>query len=216
MNLKKMLFWNARDTGAAAPAAEPISSTSAGQASQPHGSTAKVIPMPTAVMSVDGEVPWEPEAPSVPRMNTFPPTTETPVRVKGLMNAPELEGFFGQPYFGFGRYNGSHYHSHEALEMEVQAIVSKFQNVLLGLVDRRQARLDMLEQKRQEVASLSPSLDDRLRLAIEQMQREMTALLEQVALAEQRKGWVLQALNSYRLGFDRGVREALNFQMLNA
>ena len=39
---------------------------------------------------------------------------------------------------------------------------------------------------------------------------------EQTALAEQRKGWVLDVLNRYQLGFDRGVREALDFELLNA
>ena len=43
--------------------------------------------------------------------------------------------------------------------------------------------------------------------------RELRAF---VALAEQRKGWVLDALNRYQLGFDRGVREALDFELLNA
>ena len=55
-----------------------------------------------------------------------------------------------------------------------------------------------------------------LRLACEQAQREIAVLKEQHALAEQRKGWVLDALNRYQLGFDRGVREALDFELLNA
>jgi hypothetical protein len=37
-----------------------------------------------------------------------------------------------------------------------------------------------------------------------------------MALAEQRKGWVLDALNRYRLGFDRGVRDALEYELLGS
>ena len=39
---------------------------------------------------------------------------------------------------------------------------------------------------------------------------------ERIELAAQRKGWVLDALNRYRLGFDRGVREALDFELLGS
>jgi hypothetical protein len=73
-----------------------------------------------------------------------------------------------------------------------------------------------LELARQEVGALSPSMAAQLGLAIEQTRRELNVLTEQLAFAEQRRGWVLDALNRYRLGFDRGVREALDYELLGA
>jgi hypothetical protein len=55
-----------------------------------------------------------------------------------------------------------------------------------------------------------------LALACQQTERELVSLQEQLTLAEHRKGWVLDALNRYRHGFDRGVRDALDYELLNA
>ena len=35
-----------------------------------------------------------------------------------------------------------------------------------------------------------------------------------MSLSEERKGWVLSALNEYRIGFDRGLREAIDAVIL--
>ena len=139
-----------------------------------------------------------------------------PIRVTGLMNAPELETFFKTNQFGFGRHHGSHYRTHEAMDRGLLAVVTSFQNIVSDLAERRQARVNKLQQSRQEVATLSPTMADTLRIACDQVQREISVLHEQHALAEQRKGWVLDALNRYQLGFDRGVRDAIDFELLNA
>ena len=144
------------------------------------------------------------------------PTSTTAVRFKGLLNAPELETFFNKQYFAYGRYNGSRFRTREALEGGCKELIAKFQNTAAELVERRQARLDKLQQARLDVETLSIAMADKLRMAGEQVAREMAVLWEQIALAEDRKGWVLEAVNRYQLGFDRGVREALDFELLNA
>ncbi len=201
MNLKKMLSWISTDKTAEAP-------TVASEAENVPRATATVIPLPSAV---------SPKAPEfdAPKSDEWDFPTPTPNRVKGLMNAPEMEAFFADNYFGFGRHHGSHFRTREALEKGLLAVMSKFQNTAGDLLERRQVRLDRLNLARLDVASLSDSIADRLALAGEQLKREMDLLREQISLAEQRKGWVLDALNRYQLGFDRGVREALDFQLLN-
>jgi hypothetical protein len=42
----------------------------------------------------------------------------------------------------------------------------------------------------------------------------MNVLREQIALADSGKGWVLEALNRYQIGFGKGVREAIDFELL--
>lgn len=201
MNLKRMLSWMSTDETAEAPTVAP-------EATHPPRATATVIPLHSAA---------SPKAPEfdAPKSDEWDIPTPTPHRVKGLMNAPEFEAFFADNYFGFGRHHGSHFRTREALEKGLMAVMSKFQNTAGDLLERRQARLDRLNLERQDVASLSDSIAARLGLAGEQLKREMELLREQISLAEQRKGWVLDALNRYQLGFDRGVREALDFQLLN-
>jgi hypothetical protein len=139
-----------------------------------------------------------------------------PARITGLMNAPELDAFFDANQYGFGRHHGSRYRSLEALDRGLEAVVAEFQRIVACLAERRQAKIDRLELARQEVGALSPSMAAQLGLAIEQTRRELNVLTEQLAFAEQRRGWVLDALNRYRLGFDRGVREALDYELLGA
>ena len=42
----------------------------------------------------------------------------------------------------------------------------------------------------------------------------MNTLRDQQALAAGGQGWVLEALNRYQIGFGKGLREALEFQLL--
>jgi hypothetical protein len=213
MNLKRAMFWRRADTNAtpsapAEPAAgaesAPDFSVAGALADEPLAS-AQVIPL-TRPGATGFEHPTQDEF-------GLPPVQ--PAKVKGLMNAPELETFFKTNQFGFGRHHGSHYRTQEALDRGLLAVVTGFQNIVADLAERRQARMAKLLQKRQEVATLSATMAETLRLACDQVEREIQVLTEQHALAEQRKGWVLDALNRYQLGFDRGVREALDFELLN-
>lgn len=219
MNLKKVMFWKKQAIGTAAmmanaitavpqevePLAQPQSDAS-DQADQQQG--AKVIQMHRPAADAG--------PPEAPLSDEFAKPQPQPQRVKGLMNSPELEAFFRSNQFGYGRHHGSHYRTREALEHGLLAVVTNFQNIVADLAERRQARVDKLQQRCLEVATLSPTMAETLRLACDQAIREISVLKEQHALAEQRKGWVLDALNRYQLGFDRGVREALDFELFNA
>ena len=215
MNLRKVMFWK-QPEAAVAPAPVVDSSSSlhiaaapvAAQAGSHPWSDAKVIPLHRpAPIAGPSEMPIADEFAQAPAQ---------PIRVTGLMNAPELETFFKTNQFGFGRHHGSHYRTHEAMDRGLLAVVTSFQNIVSDLAERRQARVNKLQQSRQEVATLSPTMADTLRIACDQAQREIAVLNEQHVLAEQRKGWVLDALNRYQLGFDRGVRDAIDFELLNA
>lgn len=219
MNLKKMLFWKTPDLAAPMAPPNPAAPGDAGQ--EPRAVTsAQVIALPTSAgMAARAPEPGEAvDTPAMPGSGDTEPfaPAPTPARFKGVMNAPELEDFFAENYFGYGRYNGSRFRSQQALESGRQALMARFQRILAELVERRQGRLDKLMQARLQVDSLSADIGARLDLAAEQVQREMATLREQVALAGQHKGWLLDALNRYQLGFDRGVRESLDFELLNA
>ena len=215
MNLRKVMFWK-QPEAAVTPAPVLNSGTSPNIAATPVAapagsdpwSDAKVIPLYRANTAAGpGEMPISDEFTQAPAQ---------PIRVKGLMNAQELEAFFKTNQFGFGRHHGSHYRTHEAMDRGLLAVVTSFQNIVSDLAERRQARVNKLQQSRQEVATLSPTMADTLRIACDQVQREISVLHEQHALAEQRRGWVLDALNRYQLGFDRGVRDVIDFELLNA
>ena len=61
---------------------------------------------------------------------------------------------------------------------------------------------------------LSSSLKNQLELKRDKFLKELSILEEQMSLSEERKGWVLSALNEYRIGFDRGLREAIDAEIL--
>ena len=85
---------------------------------------------------------------------------------------------------------------------------------MIDLVERRQTKHDRLKREVLKVEGLAGSIAAELNLACEHLEREMTTLRQQSDLAEQRKGWILDAINRYQSGFDRGVREALEFELL--
>ena len=215
MNLRKVMFWK-QPEAYVAPAPVVNSGTSPNIAATPVAAPAGSDPWSDAKV-----IPLHRPAPAaglgdMPLADEFAQAPAQPIRVKGLMNASELEAFFKTNQFGFGRHHGSHYRTHEAMDRGLLAVVTSFQNIVSDLAERRQARVDKLQQSRQEVATLSPTMADTLRIACDQAQREIAVLNEQHVLAEHRKGWVLDALNRYQLGFDRGVRDAIDFELLNA
>jgi hypothetical protein len=133
---------------------------------------------------------------------------------RGLLDAPELKAFFAENHFGLGRHNGSNYRTQEALELGQRALVSQFQNVLAELIERRQAKADRLTDKMLETEGICSVTTGRLREACTRLDREMTVLQEQVSYAGDRKGWILEALNRYQIGFGKGMREAIEFELL--
>ena len=211
MSLTKMLFWKSRETQSS-PAETPdltVASDSRSRAKDGHASSSNVIPLSTGFSG--------PEAMAGPTLDDA--VTKQPSaapRFTGLMNAPELTAFFGENYLGYGRYAGSRYRSRSAQDAGLQELIAKFQNTLVDLTERRQAKHDKIQREILNVEGLSESIGAQLRLACAHLEREMSVLRQQVELAEQRKGWVLEAINRYQVGFDRGVREAVDFELLGA
>jgi hypothetical protein len=52
-----------------------------------------------------------------------------------------------------------------------------------------------------------------LEYAKSNVKRDMNILQDQISDAAQGKGWVLQALNTYQIGFGKGVGEAVDFEL---
>ncbi|HAC90997.1 MAG TPA: hypothetical protein DCF63_10265 [Planctomycetaceae bacterium] len=207
MRLQRMIFW--KRSGASAEPMAPTQErrdppTSTGTSPEVSRESARVIPLPHATRPNESGTPAP--SPEAPQLSTPKPG--------GLLCVHEFSEFFSQNYFGFGRYSGSRFKSEEALTAELASLVARFQNIAATLIERRRVRQDQLRSEGLALGSLSPSMAQRLRLADEQMQREIDVLLEQIDLAEKRRGWVLDALNRYRLGFDRGLREALEYELL--
>jgi len=53
-----------------------------------------------------------------------------------------------------------------------------------------------------------------LQLACERLEREIGVLRSEILAAADGKGWILEALNQYQMGFLRGVKTAIEFQLL--
>jgi hypothetical protein len=145
---------------------------------------------------------------------TFADAAIPPIRFNGLINAPELTAFFAENYFGLGRHNGAHFRTQEALELGRSSLISKFQNTLAGLLGRKQERINRLQRELIAIEGLSPATSSQLRLACEHLEREILELQQQIEKASEGKGWVLESLNRYQIGFLKGLREAIDFELL--
>lgn len=136
--------------------------------------------------------------------------------IKGLMNAPEITEFFNENYFGLGVHNGSNYQTQEALELGKRSLISKFQNTLSELIENKQAKINKLQNQMVAIDGISPSMTQQLKLTSEHLDREIKLLTEQIELAHQQKGWVLEAINRYQLGYIKGLNDAIEFENLIA
>jgi hypothetical protein len=134
--------------------------------------------------------------------------------IKGLMNAEEITTFFNENYFGLGRHNGSNFRTQEALDLGKRSLISKFQNTLADLLESKQARINKLQNQLVAIEGISASMTQQLKLACEHVEREINVLQDQIESAGNQKGWVLEALNRYQIGYMRGLNEAIEFEFL--
>jgi len=199
MNLRKMLFWKQP----AAAADEPSTTVT----NVPKDTASNVVALPPCT-------PLDAPAGLDAQLTDGLSLPATAPQVRGLLDAPELKAFFAENYLGLGRHSGSNYRTQDALELGKRGVVSKFQNVLAELVERRQARSDRLQDKLLETEGFCDITSGRLRQALANLEREIGALRAQIDSASEGKGWVLEALNRYQIGFGKGLREAIEFELL--
>jgi len=210
MNLRKMIFWNASKADvpdATSPATtSDVLNPSPSQALPAAGSN--VISLPSA-SHLD-----MPAGLNVDLVSSAASANAMPPPARGLMDAPELKRFFADNHFGLGRHNGSNYKTQESLVLGKQALVSKFQNTLADLVEKRQSKLENLRDKSLQTAGFCEVTTGRLQQAQVRLEREMMMLRDQFDKSSDGKGWVLEALNQYQIGFGKGLREAIEFELM--
>ena len=210
MNLQKMIFWNASHSDA--PETDPSASSSD-----------EIKPLPSQVLAAAGSnVISLPSASSLDTpaglnfdfTNSGAPAKVPPTPVRGLMDAPELKAFFDCNHFGLGRHNGANYRTQEALVLGKEGLVSTFQNMVALLVEKRQARLARLTDQIIQTKAFCNTTTGRLEHAKENLNREILMLRDQSDKAGEGKGWVLESLNLYQIGFGKGLNEAIEYELL--
>lgn len=208
MNLRKMIPWHTSPAASSnLDAVHPATSTPRSAAHTSTDALSNVIQLPL-LSPLAQPAGLEP----APHMTAEP---DQPVRQPpGLFGNPELKAFFEENFFGLGRHNGSFYKTQEALLQGKQSLVSRFQNTASAMVEQRQAKIAQLRNMQLQTEGVCPTTTAQFDLACIRLLREMDAMREQITLAADSKGWVLEALNRYQIGFSKGLREAVDFELL--
>jgi len=213
MNLRKMMFWNATDAAKSTPTSVPAPLATSGTAPD---ALSNVIQMPKrGPLDEPACLALAPAQPKELATGHTPPVAAAHSgQPKGLLETPESKAFFAENFFGLGRHNGSFYRTQEAMVQGQQGLISRFQNTLSFLVEKRQAKVDKFIDMQMQTEGVCSTTTAMLGLARSRYERDMNVLREQIALADAGEGWVLEALNRYQLGFGKGVREAIDFELL--
>lgn len=148
--------------------------------------------------------------------NLAPEVQQIPMqpKVNGLIGSELVKAFFDQNHFGLGRHNGANYRTLDAMEFGREGRIAEFRNAIRGTVEQTQAKIDRLTSTQIEAQGVCKATSARLALAISQHERDLKVLKEQSELAADGKGWVLEALNRYQAGFVKGVREAIEAELI--
>ena len=132
----------------------------------------------------------------------------------GLLDAPQLLAFFAQEHHECGCHDGAIHRTQSALEQGRNGLIARFQKLLELMIERRMAEHFRLHDSLLETEGLDRSVERRLQLACERLEREIGVLRSEILAAADGKGWILEALNQYQMGFLRGVKTAIDFQLL--
>ncbi|WP_119157594.1 hypothetical protein [Caldimonas tepidiphila] len=212
MNLRHLLFRRMAPAAArdSASASVPPAGIDAGAETGDNIVPLRVPPSP----GFPEPSPRTEAAPGAPGAEEAATSQATVLAPHGMPDAPELIAFFNGSHLGLGRHDGSHYRTQEARETGREALIARFMNLLDGVAARRQAEWDRLQDALLQTEGVCPVTTRRLRLAASIKEREIALLREQSERAAQGQGWVLEALTSYQIGFAKGLREALEFELL--
>lgn len=134
--------------------------------------------------------------------------------LRGQIGSELVKGFFDQNHFGLGRHNGTNYRTLDAMEFGRDGRIAEFKNAIRGTVEQTQAKIDRLASTQIEAEGVCKATSARIALAISQLERDLKILSEQSELATDGKGWVLEALNRYQAGFVKGMREAVEAELI--
>lgn len=204
MNLLRKLFVNQENTNPVATE-EPLSEDKHLQ--QPLVETvgqeqpqSNVIPLPAPEVQTSAP----PDAQSAPKQHS----------IRGQIGSELVKAFFDQNHFGLGRHNGANYRTLDAMEFGRSGRIAEFKNAIRGTVEQTQAKIDRLTSTQIEAEGVCKSTSARLALAVTQLERDLKVLNEQSDLAAEGKGWVLEALNRYQAGFVKGMREAVEAELI--
>ena len=96
----------------------------------------------------------------------------------------------------------------------VRRHVGAFQHSAAALIATLRSRKDHLDLVRVRVEGVSAATTEQLLREIERIGRDVALLEEQSRLSDEYKGWVLEAVNRYQLGFARGHQEAVDAELL--
>lgn len=145
-----------------------------------------------------------------------PDRTVTPDQAKhaSLIDSPELVAYFRDKYFEYGYHTGARFRSAEALEMGRQERIAEFQNVVTGLIQRRQTKIRRLHHELLGIEEISAVTSAQLRYACEHLEEEIAVLRDQHTISSEGKGWIRRALAPYEAGFAKGLRTAIEFDLL--
>ena len=133
---------------------------------------------------------------------------------KGLLHAAPIAEFFSRNFVTSGRYAGATQGTVEARDQGTATVIAQFQSALHAVIDEKRSVLAKIKDFAAQSNGVSDVVSTRLHLAIEKLERDLLELNQQLALAEGHRGWILSALNEYRLGFDRGLREAVDAELI--
>lgn len=139
------------------------------------------------------------------------PQAKTPI---GPMCSEEIKAFFGFDYAAQGRHAGAIYKTSEALEHGKSVLIAHFQNAVSQVIDQKQAKVDGLRSMEIQTSGVSEVVTSQLRLACTRLERDIDNLVYQRDLAPEGKGWILSALNEYQIGFGKGMRAAIDAELL--
>lgn len=146
----------------------------------------------------------------------LPNKTLTPSQAKhsSMIETPELVAYFREKYFTYGYHTGVRFRSAEALELGRQEHIAMFQNIIVRLIQRKTTKIARLQHELIGIEAISAVTSAQLKRACLHLEQEITALTEQHTLSGEGKGWVRQALVPYEAGFAKGVRTAIDFDVL--
>lgn len=135
-------------------------------------------------------------------IDTEPPQSEN---IEGAKSNSSIKDMLSRNYESKGINDGYEFGTQEIHDIQISKIKSEFRLNIDQMIEEKRSALVQLKTRKVEIGVLSETLSKQLDIIVEETQNSLNELLKEKQYSEETKGWVMDIVNAYSLGFKRGL-----------
>jgi hypothetical protein len=118
--------------------------------------------------------------------------------------------FLDENHFSAGLFAGYHLHCHDGLKSHLSQLRARFREAVDSLIGSLENQLTEKEMMSIQIGDMMPSQKQCLLVSLDLTKKQIEEAKLQKVLSIDDEGWISSAVNSFKLGFQKGMMDHFN------